>query len=254
VSFDPQNPRGAPAPTRSQSPRYVPPQPQRTNTNRQLLIAGVVVVALLLLGVALVLVFGGRHDASTTPPPAFSTQPSVASSFAQPATTAPTAGGSPTPATVPATPFVPPTGVTPDGAALLAHIPEALRASCTSMSAASSPEIPMASCTPNAGGIIVTYSQFSSPDVMNSEYQSQFGPLQIDPNSGSCEDHATWPAEGQYEVGGVTVGRRLCFDQGELPTIIWTDERLNIVASAVSQTSDPAALVDFWLHEAGPIL
>ena len=86
---------------------------------------------------------------------------------------------------------------------------------------------------------------------MDAAFQSAFADQQIDPGTGSCEDHGTWPAEGPYGVESSPVGRRLCADwQGE-PTIYWTDERLNIYASATA--ADPVRLIQFWTTEAGPI-
>jgi hypothetical protein len=46
----------------------------------------------------------------------------------------------------------------------------------------------------------------------------------------------------------------LCEDIDGLPTIYWTDQRLAILAQAASESSDSAPLVEFWTHEAGPIL
>ena len=86
---------------------------------------------------------------------------------------------------------------------------------------------------------------------MNAAFDTLFAKAQIDPNSGSCEDHATWPAESSYDAAGAPAGRRYCTDAPGTPTIYWTDERLNILSTATG--ADPATLVDFWTNEAGPV-
>ena len=55
-----------------------------------------------------------------------------------------------------------------------------------------------------------------------------------------------------YSIGGSPVGRYFCIER-ELPTITWTDDRLNIGAVAAASTGDSDRLVSFWLNEAGPI-
>jgi len=109
----------------------------------------------------------------------------------------------------------------------------------------------MASCSASASDITVNYSMYASAELMNSAYQDVFTPLQIDPNSGSCENPSTWPAESTYDVEGAPIGRRLCTDQPGAPTIYWTDDRLNILSQASG--ADATQLLDFWTNEAGPI-
>jgi hypothetical protein len=111
----------------------------------------------------------------------------------------------------------------------------------------------MASCSALTVGITLNYSQYASADLRNSAYQDEFAQAQIEPDTGSCEDHSTWPAESSYDVGGQPVGRRMCVDQQGRPTIIWTDDRLNVLANATSQIGDPAGLLQFWTTQAGPL-
>jgi hypothetical protein len=86
---------------------------------------------------------------------------------------------------------------------------------------------------------------------MDAAYQAAFTAQQIDPDTGSCDVHTTWPAESAYQVEGQPAGRRLCADVQGSPTILWTDERLTIYSSATG--SDPVRLVQFWTSEAGPV-
>jgi hypothetical protein len=254
VSFDPQNPRGTaplstPPPGASKPPGYIPPQPVKPSPSRNvwLVIGGV--VALVLLALAVLLLVNNRAGSTASPsrPPNASAAPSPAGASgplpSAPRTALPTSGsgsGIPTLASSPGTAET----------ELLSHIPEALRATCTTMTAASSPGIEMASCSASSGAIAVNYSQYATAEIMNAAYEEIFAPLQIDPNTGSCEDHPTWPAESDYDVEGTPVGRRLCTDEQGAPTIYWTDERLNILSHASGP--DATQLLDFWTNEAGP--
>jgi hypothetical protein len=258
VSFDPQNPRGAPPaatppPATARPPSYIPPQPVNRGPSRNVLLAIALAVALVLLAIVILLL----NQSNTPSAPGASPARSSGGSAAPSVVGSPHSSSVPSPrATTEATPgpsfvvVVGPSPGTPE-AELLAHVPEGLRASCTAQTAASSPPIYMATCTATAGGITVNYSEYASAEVMNSAYQEIFAPVQIDPNSGSCEDHSTWPAEGTYDVEDSPAGRRLCTDKPGTPTIYWTDDRLNILSQASG--ADATQLLEFWTNEAGPI-
>ena len=99
----------------------------------------------------------------------------------------------------------------------------------------------------------MTYDQYGDATSMDADYEAIFAKEQIDANSGSCEDHGTWPAEGAYQVEEAPAGRRLCTDRPGSPTIYWTDDLLTILSTASSPSGDAAGLVQFWTNEAGPI-
>lgn len=88
---------------------------------------------------------------------------------------------------------------------------------------------------------------------MDAAYKTLRDRAQIEPDTGSCEDHNTWPAEGSYKVENEPAGRRLCADQPGSSTIYWTDDRLTILSTAATSTGDYAGLLQFWMNEAGPI-
>lgn len=110
-----------------------------------------------------------------------------------------------------------------------------------------------AACTSPDGTITLTYSSYDAANALDAAYEELRATTQIDPDSGRCEDHATWPAESSYEVQNEPAGRRLCTDEAGSPTIYWTDDRLVILSQAASTTGDAEALVEFWATEAGPI-
>lgn len=259
VSFDPQNPRGAqrpstPPPTPSSASKpgnYIPPQPVNAGSGppRNLLIGGAILLGLVVVLLA-ALAFGLPHDGASTPAPgsplasqsaAVGTR-SPSSSFV-PSSLAPTAAVSLLPPT-----FVgsPPAGFD----AFLLHVPEAVRATCQPAESSDQSVLFSADCaTPD--GIAATYDQYADAASMDAAYQAAFTAQQIDPDTGSCDVHTTWPAESAYQVEGQPAGRRLCADVQGSPTVLWTDERLTIYSSATG--ADPVRLIQFWTSEAGPV-
>lgn len=256
MSFDPQNPRGAQRPTQpptnKSAANYIPPQPVNPGPSR-LLIAGGAAIGILAVGIIILLALNLLKS------PAASPAPSSTAHVASPA--APTIAGSPRASSVPSagsttrasTPPTPGSSTVAPGsglAALLAHIPEAIRGTCTINDAEAS-ILASASCTAGSSAISVTYDQYPEATSMDAAYEDIFGQQQIDAGTGSCEDHNTWPAEGPYQIENEPAGRRLCADQAGSSTIYWTDDRLTILSTA--SAADAAALVQFWTNEAGPI-
>jgi hypothetical protein len=188
-----------------------------------------------------------------TPSPAPSTVPG--------SSVAPTLAGSPPTSSAPSTPgpsapdsTTLPTPVaaspgTPE-ALLLTHVPQTIAASCVTSPGTGDISV-TASCTAAGAAINISYDQYGTLDAMNAAFDQEFAKAQIDPNSGSCEDHASWPAESVYDVAGAPAGRRYCADVQGTPTIYWTDERLNILSTASG--ADAAGLIAFWTNEAGPL-
>jgi hypothetical protein len=146
---------------------------------------------------------------------------------------------------------------TPDGSltpeqALIAHIPEPIRPSCT-VEAGTGPAELVARCTADEGALTVAYIHFATAEDMAAAFANRLEQSEIDANSGRCEDPETWPAESQYSIGGAVTGRRLCTDEPGEPTIYWTDDRLNILGQVSTETIDFDRLIQFWTEESGPI-
>ena len=249
MSFDPQNPRGAPRPSAPPTPSYIPPQPVERRPPTALL-AAIAILALVVLVAAVYLIFnGGGPPSSPGPTQRASTSAStVAATPANsqaPRTGAPTTGASllpPTPRGSPTTAYE----------AFLLHVPDAIRPSCA-QNATTDPAIEFSAQCATTDGIVVIYDEYGSADAMNAAYQAEFASIHIDANSGSCEDHATWPAESTYDVNGAPAGHRLCADVAGAPTITWTDDQLGILSVATGSAADAPGLIAFWTNEAGPI-
>jgi hypothetical protein len=144
---------------------------------------------------------------------------------------------------------------------LLSHVPERLRESCEA--ADIQPSLLAATvCHSDDGVISVEYYTYTSQDDMYVNYNELFHGAQIDADSGRCyeggrdETTATqnkWPAEHEYSTNEQPVGRYLCMDLTDVPGIIWTDDRSNVLAIVKALDGGADRLVRFWLNEAGPI-
>jgi len=162
------------------------------------------------------------------------------------------------PSDLPATPLAP--SADPVFGDLLPHVPEAVRASCQ----ATDPLEPVSasvSCSVGDGGITVEYAKYPDRDSMYGAYNQRVQIAEIETDSGLCYDGeggtisatpSRWPAEHDYSIASTIIGRYLCLEL-DLPTIVWTDDRFNILSLATATTGDSDRLVAFWLNEAGPI-
>lgn len=143
---------------------------------------------------------------------------------------------------------------------LLVHVPEAIRPTC-SAAEFTAPVVASVSCVSGAE-VAVTYSTYPDAGTMYVDYDASVDRAQFDRDSGLCYQTnpdgtvtatpTKWPSEHDYSVGDTPVGRYFCIERG-LPTVTWTDDRLNIGAVATASTGDFDRLVRFWLNEAGPI-
>ena len=175
----------------------------------------------------------------------------------------PTAGPiTPSPSGVIVTPAPPPSDGAPSATpigdpeeALRSHIPAAIVATCF----ISSPDDPgailaIAVCDADGGDIRVTYFLYASYDQMYSAYSGFRLASQIEPDSGDCDDPASWPTEYSYSIGEVAAGRLLCTEELSETSLYWTDDRLNILSQATHMQGDHARLIKFWESESGPDL
>jgi hypothetical protein len=139
--------------------------------------------------------------------------------------------------------------------ALRSHIPPAIVDSCfVSAPEDASAIVALAVCDADGGDIRVTYFQYDDYDSMFSAYSGFRIASQIEPDSGDCDDPATWPTENGYNIGGVTAGRLLCTEELSETSLYWTDDRLNILSQATHTDGDHERLIEFWTSESGPEL
>lgn len=228
---------------------------------------GAVVLAALITLVALLALGLGPFAPSTEPSPSLTVVPTSQrpngadltppASVTQQASNAPTSFPSGTP---PAS--LPP--ATPSSAtdALLAHVPEALRPSCIPATF-EVPVLAVVTCAAGGGGIALVYALYADQPSMAAQYDSEVIAAGIDDNSGRCYNRkdggeitvtiSRWPSENGYTIQDEPVGRYLCHEDGTSATITWTDDRLYVLARAISDRAHVDALISFWIDEAGPI-
>lgn len=222
-----------------------------------------IVVALLVLGLLFrVGPFGAASTQAPSVPLPTNSQPlpqhTDPPTPTQPATDQPTEPpiGQPTPPSIPAGPPFSPGD--PATAELLSHIPVAIQPSCTPGIAAPPVE---ATLTCAIGEIAISYSAYVDVESLRAAYDLSFDEAQIERDTGLCYDtlggvftatRDRWPAEHRYSIGGEPAGRYLCIDLGE-PSIVWTDERFEILAAAVASGEDLDRFVSAWINELGPV-
>jgi hypothetical protein len=157
-----------------------------------------------------------------------------------------------------------PPPATPSGAtdALLAHVPEALRGTCTTASF-EDPALALATCMADGGAITVNYTLYPDQPSMAAVYDAAVIATGIDDSSGRCYNRneaghveattSRWPAENGYTIQDEPVGRYLCSDDGTIATLTWTDDQLYILARATAAKAGVDRLISFWIDEAGPV-
>ena len=195
--------------------------------------------------------------AQPTIPPTIGAEVTPDGSAAQQPSNSPTStiSGSPTASLVPATPSSA-TDV------LMAHVPEGLRPSCAPASF-EQPVLAVLSCTAVDGAVAVTYTLYADQPSMAAVYDAAVIAAGIDDSSGRCYNRndnggitvttSRWPAENGYTIQDEPVGRYLCQNDATTATLIWTDDRLYVLASASTDTAAVDELISFWIDEAGPI-
>jgi serine/threonine protein kinase len=149
-------------------------------------------------------------------------------------------------------------GATPSTAAstdtaderLLGHIPAALRSACVA-EAPAAPALAARRCTLEDGGLVVLYWLYPDAEAMNRAYVQSRSSLGLPAGAlgvgGRCADQATWPSEGPFTVSGDPTGRLLCtMGTDSSARMDWTDERADVLTSAVDRRGDGRRLYRFW--------
>lgn len=146
-------------------------------------------------------------------------------------------------------------------AALLEHVPEDLRASCSRTSSPTEGATASLVCTSvpgtdNGTPTVVQYSQMQDADAMNAAYDSMVLALgATEDSAGDCESDE-WPQENEYVVGddpdAPAAGRYVCgLLGGTVPQIAWTDDELDVFSFALRFDTLRTELYEFWTT-AGP--
>lgn len=227
-------------------------------------IAVLLIAALgLFIGVVALDILDGSAASDATPVPTGPTTFTALATHASPTPASPTPPtGTPTIAPGPDSPALPSPSLSPATATngpapdpaqeLLSHVPPQIRDSCQ-LDTETESALATASCAADNGEILATYFLYPAENAMSADYDRFVATSEIERDSGRCADPATWPSEGHFSVAGQPVGRVLCLEIADAPTLYWTDNRLLILASAIHLGSDAERLFRFWETEAGPM-
>ena len=102
----------------------------------------------------------------------------------------------------------------------------------------------------NDGAEVVEYTQFDSKDEMDRAYQSRVTAFGTGDNEPSCQDGS---GEHSYTINEIDAGRLLCVEQVVGIRFDWTDDRLNILSSAVDFDGQFRSTYTDWV-DGGPNL
>ncbi|MGW1072097.1 hypothetical protein [Streptomyces sp. NPDC002537] len=135
---------------------------------------------------------------------------------------------------------------------LLAHVPPAIRGSCSSVAASQLPSsaVGAVSCKPT-GGAPVVYMQFPDTFSMQNAYDSDLSNYSF--GYTSCD--ASTPLNGKqpYSVAGQEAGKMACYrdKDGSGNDIEWTNSTLSILS--LTKSSSPYDQLLRWWQSAGPV-
>ncbi|MGH3940564.1 MAG: hypothetical protein ACRDTG_18385, partial [Pseudonocardiaceae bacterium] len=138
---------------------------------------------------------------------------------------------------------------------LLEHIPVPSRVNCMRLSkervsedVSGEPVAAVVCGTKNDGPDQVRYYQFPDSASMTASYGDEASP---GPDCNS--EPPDFTGEAEYSRNGTVTGRLACAtNDAGFPYLVWTHDRLNILALAFKD-EDPAPLLTWWHAEAGPV-
>ncbi len=138
--------------------------------------------------------------------------------------------------------------LSPEGEALLAHVPAAWQSSCYQglrpPYLASTADAVLTCFLPTHDGAeIAEYAAFSTADAMTAAYQSRIDAFGSGDAVNSCADGS---GEHSYNISDTEAGRLLCVDQFVGIRFDWTDTRLNIMSTLVDFDGSYGATFADW--------
>ncbi|MEH6379949.1 hypothetical protein V7793_37300, partial [Streptomyces sp. KLMMK] len=137
-------------------------------------------------------------------------------------------------------------------AALLEHVPDAIRPSCSDGDASKFPPsvVAVVACTP-PGGFPVIYAQFVDGISMSGAYDRLTGKATV--THDACGPSVPLDGRQRYKSGGKTVGDLTCYATSDGDAYLtWSSEDLNIIAEAHTPLASYGRLCAWWMT-AGPL-
>jgi hypothetical protein len=133
------------------------------------------------------------------------------------------------------------------------HVPEPFRSRCRPVGEdATNVQVAALICTPAGSVDQAEYYQFESAQPMDMQFNAVLSGQSVQSTRGDCR---LGPSTGRYnDSSGADAGSIACFPNssslGGL-MLLWTNERLNILASGITTTGSYADLFTWW-QSAGP--
>ncbi|MFF7729529.1 hypothetical protein [Streptomyces sp. NPDC008001] len=148
----------------------------------------------------------------------------------------------------------PATAPSPGAAAsLLAHVPEAVRPSCSDGDASAFPAsvVAVVACTP-AGGFPVVYAQFVDDISTQGGFQRLVSDVRF--TQSSCDSSTPLNGRQKYQNSGKTVGELACYQdpQDGDAYVTWSSDDVKIIGQAHAPLASYGQLLAWWKN-AGPL-
>jgi hypothetical protein len=165
-------------------------------------------------------------------------------------TTTSLAGNSPSPTTVTSTTLEPFPAVAERE--LLSLVPPEIRDECNRDEDPYEGTTASVSCSPKSGVSTAYYMIFKDVKTMKKFYFDFIDARNIKQDTGDCaSNHAE---ENQYTIAKVAAGRYACYQEGGGIWIVWTHNKLRVLALGRRTDQDAKKLKDWWVNDAGPIV
>jgi hypothetical protein len=133
---------------------------------------------------------------------------------------------------------------------LLTLVPAAFRDQCSRDNDPYENTTASVTCNPKSGVQAAYYMTYKSLDAMKKQYFSFIDARNIKQDTGDCAKNRT--EETPYTIQGTAAGRYACYQEGGGVWIIWTNNKLRVLALGYRKDLNAKKLKDWWKDESGP--
>lgn len=133
---------------------------------------------------------------------------------------------------------------------LLSLIPSEIRDECDRDEDPYEGTTASVSCSPKSGVRSAYYMTFKSVETMKKFYFDFIDARNIKQDTGDCASNRA--EERQYTIAKVAAGRYACYQEGGGIWIVWTYNKLRVLALGRRTDLNAKKLKDWWINDAGP--
>lgn len=134
---------------------------------------------------------------------------------------------------------------------LLSLVPSEIRSQCKRDEDPYEGTTASVSCTPKSGATTAYYMTFKTLDTMKKFYFDFIDARNVKQDTGDCASNRT--EEAQYTIAKVAAGRYACYQEGGGIWMVWTHNKLRVLALGHRTDLDAKKLEEWWLNDAGPV-